>query len=80
MRRVASTPPQRGMFRSISTTWGPGGGDRLDRGHAVLGLAGHGDPGQRAEQQDQALAHGGLVIGDDRATGSGFSVMPGSSG
>src|SRR5271165_2004597 len=39
--------------------------DDLDGGLAVLGLAGHGDPGHGTEQQHQALADGGLVVGDD---------------
>jgi hypothetical protein len=39
--------------------------DDLGGGLAILRLVDHGDPGHGAEQQHQALADGGLVVGDD---------------
>jgi hypothetical protein len=58
-------PVQAGHVQVHQHDLGIGGGDGVDRGRAVLGLAHHGDPGQRAEQQDQAFADGGLVVRDD---------------
>ena len=53
------------MFRSISTTWGLVAATRATAASPSAAWPGHGDPGQRAEQQHQALADGGLVVDDD---------------
>jgi RNA polymerase sigma factor (sigma-70 family) len=66
-RRVAPRPSRTGHVQVEQDRVGLVFGDQLQRLLPVRGGTDHVDVGQAAEQQDEALAHAALVIGDDDA-------------
>lgn len=72
--RVASTPSQRGMRRSISTTFGASPATSATASSPSRG-SDNLDPGQQTEQHHDALPHHGLIVGDHHPSGLRLGLL-----
>ena len=64
MRRVASTPSQPGMRKSMSTTSGRSRATSATASSPSAAVPTTVRPGSRSRQRRETLSHGGLVVGD----------------